>query len=190
MQSLDIFTNNNWLNVSFLIKNKNIIEQPCAFQYHFYAQPKIYLRKHVCNICGVSNVRPNLNPEMTRPKQKVKLMKKKKNEGYNLNSRSLWWRRMERGGVKEEAARRVLSLQKSMSHSTAISKRCTLHKKCCTLHIILNSLHIKLCRQKLKKRFKCIILRGNKCLKIREWSYQSKFEEIKFKFPMVYFNNQ
>jgi hypothetical protein len=45
--------------------------------------------------------------EMPRPMQKVKLMKKKKPEGYNLNCWSLWWRRMERERVKEEVDRRV-----------------------------------------------------------------------------------
>ena len=56
------------------------------------------------------------NTEMPRPMQNVKLMKKKKPEGYNLNCWSLWWRRMEREGVKEEVDRRVQAMQKSVSH--------------------------------------------------------------------------
>ena len=51
---------------------------------------------------------PNRNPEM--PNRKVRMMKKNRNEGYNLNYWSLWWRRMEREGVKEGADRRVLSM--------------------------------------------------------------------------------
>jgi hypothetical protein len=58
---------------------------------------------------------PNPNPEMPGTNRK-KRMKKNKNEGYNLNCWSLWWRRMEREGVKKGVDRHVLSMQKSVSH--------------------------------------------------------------------------
>ena len=35
---------------------RHILRQTCAFQPHFYAKPKIHLRRHVCSVCGVSHV--------------------------------------------------------------------------------------------------------------------------------------
>ena len=35
---------------------RHILRQTCAFQPHFYANPKIHLRRHVCSVCGVSHV--------------------------------------------------------------------------------------------------------------------------------------
>ena len=43
MQSSNIFTNNYWLNACFCY----LLGQTCVFQPHFYAKPKICLRRHV-----------------------------------------------------------------------------------------------------------------------------------------------
>ena len=64
------FTNNDWLNVFFFSK-RQILGKTQAFQPHFYAKPKICLRRHVCLMPAFGYNQPAVSSKISVFKSKT-----------------------------------------------------------------------------------------------------------------------